>query len=232
MALPADFDVDNPICPVCGSKVWDNRYDKRGARSPDFKCSNQSCDNGRGQAWAAWIDSPGGRGGGQRGGRAPQQAARPAPAPAATPPPRQSVTIEQWLTISGEVVLGVANIFGSLPTIRGMATTPELTTAMLAEVRSALATFWMSAERGIVRLVSDPTPTVPAISAEQYKKQLMRLGASDLPAAEARKQMAKIVFEVANDIGLTLEEKTMLSEFSHEVLGTIAFGEHPDGAGT
>src|SRR3954471_11990192 len=33
--------VDDPACPVCGGKMWDDRLSKRNPRAPDFKCRNK-----------------------------------------------------------------------------------------------------------------------------------------------------------------------------------------------
>ena len=47
-ALPAGVPVganpDNPACPKCGGKMWDNRATKRNPKAPDFKCRDRSCD--------------------------------------------------------------------------------------------------------------------------------------------------------------------------------------------
>ena len=32
---------DDPPCPVCGGKMWDDRASKRNPRAPDFKCRNK-----------------------------------------------------------------------------------------------------------------------------------------------------------------------------------------------
>src|SRR5215218_1518945 len=32
---------DDPACPVCGGKMWDDRQSKRNPRAPDFKCRNK-----------------------------------------------------------------------------------------------------------------------------------------------------------------------------------------------
>ena len=32
---------DDPACPVCGGKMWDDRASKRNPRAPDFKCRNK-----------------------------------------------------------------------------------------------------------------------------------------------------------------------------------------------
>lgn len=37
-------------CPKCGGEMWDNRNDKRTAKSPDFKCKNKACGE------AIWLD--------------------------------------------------------------------------------------------------------------------------------------------------------------------------------
>jgi hypothetical protein len=41
---------DEPICPKCGGRMWDNRATKRNPRAPDFKCRDRSCD---GVIWPA-----------------------------------------------------------------------------------------------------------------------------------------------------------------------------------
>ena len=33
--------ADDPACPVCGGKMWDDRKMKRNPRAPDFKCRNK-----------------------------------------------------------------------------------------------------------------------------------------------------------------------------------------------
>jgi hypothetical protein len=35
---------DEPSCPKCGGRMWDNRASKRNPRAPDFKCRDRSCD--------------------------------------------------------------------------------------------------------------------------------------------------------------------------------------------
>src|SRR5688572_592472 len=35
---------DEPTCPKCGGRVWDNRATKRNPRAPDYKCRDRSCD--------------------------------------------------------------------------------------------------------------------------------------------------------------------------------------------
>ena len=42
--------IDEPSCPKCGGRVWDNRATKRNPRAPDFKCRDRSCD---GVIWPA-----------------------------------------------------------------------------------------------------------------------------------------------------------------------------------
>jgi hypothetical protein len=48
--------LDEPSCPKCGGRMWDNRLSKRNPKAPDYKCRNRSCD---GVIWPAK--------GGQRG---------------------------------------------------------------------------------------------------------------------------------------------------------------------
>ncbi len=42
--------IDEPSCPRCGGRMWDNRATKRNPRAPDFKCRQRSCD---GVLWPA-----------------------------------------------------------------------------------------------------------------------------------------------------------------------------------
>ena len=50
--LPADAAPasDEPACPKCGGRMWDNRSTKRNPRAPDFKCRDRGCD---GVVWPA-----------------------------------------------------------------------------------------------------------------------------------------------------------------------------------
>jgi hypothetical protein len=45
--------TDEPSCPKCGGRVWDNRRTKRNPKAPDFKCRDRSCD---GVIWPAKTD--------------------------------------------------------------------------------------------------------------------------------------------------------------------------------
>jgi hypothetical protein len=36
--------LDEPSCPKCGGRMWDNRLSKRNPKAPDYKCRNRSCD--------------------------------------------------------------------------------------------------------------------------------------------------------------------------------------------
>lgn len=35
---------DDPSCPKCGGRVWDNRLTKKNPKAPDYKCRDKSCD--------------------------------------------------------------------------------------------------------------------------------------------------------------------------------------------
>ena len=87
---------DDPACPVCGGKMWDDRLSKRNPRAPDFKCRNKPRAQGApGCEGVIWPPRDGERrpagasGGGSRASAAapranPQASARTAPQP---PPP-------------------------------------------------------------------------------------------------------------------------------------------------
>jgi hypothetical protein len=36
--------IDEPSCPKCGGRMWDNRVSKRNPKAPDYKCRSRSCD--------------------------------------------------------------------------------------------------------------------------------------------------------------------------------------------
>jgi hypothetical protein len=36
--------IDEPSCPKCGGRMWDNRLSKRNSKAPDHKCRSRSCD--------------------------------------------------------------------------------------------------------------------------------------------------------------------------------------------
>jgi len=54
---------DEPSCPKCGGRMWDNRLSKRNPKAPDYKCRSRSCDGviwplRNGTAPAPRTDSP------------------------------------------------------------------------------------------------------------------------------------------------------------------------------
>lgn len=52
--------TEEPSCPKCGGRMWDNRISKRNPKAPDYKCRNRSCD---GVIWPARAGAAaGGRG--------------------------------------------------------------------------------------------------------------------------------------------------------------------------
>lgn len=42
--IPMPAGPENPACPKCSGRMWDNRTSKRNPAAPDFKCRNRSCD--------------------------------------------------------------------------------------------------------------------------------------------------------------------------------------------
>ena len=49
---------DNPSCPVCNGKMWDNREGKKNPKAPDFKCRDKQCE---GVIWPPKAGAAGGR---------------------------------------------------------------------------------------------------------------------------------------------------------------------------
>jgi hypothetical protein len=94
-AAPAGT-ADDPACPVCGGKMWDDRVSKRNPRAPDFKCRNKPKVMGgpgcQGVIWPPREGEAPRRAGAPAGGGAPARGpGAPAPRPAAgrpnVPPP-------------------------------------------------------------------------------------------------------------------------------------------------
>ena len=95
---------DDPACPMCGGKMWDDRLSKRNPRAPDFKCRNKpKFQGGPGCEGVIWPPRDGERRPGDsssaaapRTGNATRSASPRPPAPraasprsaAATPPPK------------------------------------------------------------------------------------------------------------------------------------------------
>jgi hypothetical protein len=46
--------TQEPACPKCGGRMWDNRISKRNPKAPDFKCRSRSCDG------VVWPERDGG----------------------------------------------------------------------------------------------------------------------------------------------------------------------------
>ena len=44
MAATGPLASDEPSCPKCGGRMWDNRLSKRNPKAPDYKCRSRSCD--------------------------------------------------------------------------------------------------------------------------------------------------------------------------------------------
>ena len=89
---------DDPACPVCGGKMWDDRQSKRNPRAPDFKCRNKpKVMGGPGCPGVIWPPRDGERAAAPARSAAPR-ASYPASAPQQEPPPDQGV----WRDFSGD----------------------------------------------------------------------------------------------------------------------------------
>lgn len=74
---------DDPACPVCGGKMWDDRRTKRNPRAPDFKCRNKpKVQGGPGCPGVIWPPRDGER----RDGAPPVERSAPSRAPLPEPP--------------------------------------------------------------------------------------------------------------------------------------------------
>ncbi len=87
---------DDPACPICGGKMWDDRASKRNPRAPDFKCRNKPrFQGGPGCEGVIWPPRDGERrstgassGSAPRAGSGGPRASAPTrPTVAAAPPP-------------------------------------------------------------------------------------------------------------------------------------------------
>lgn len=95
MALPNGWNPGDE-CPECGSRVWDNRGNKRNPKAPDFKCSNAECQGGNGRPWAAWADAP------KAGATRP---AHRAAAPTAAAPARVTLAPERFWSLMTDALI-------------------------------------------------------------------------------------------------------------------------------
>jgi hypothetical protein len=59
--------IDEPSCPKCGGRMWDNRLSKRNPKAPDYKCRSRSCD---GVIWPARSANSASAADGRHDGRA------------------------------------------------------------------------------------------------------------------------------------------------------------------
>lgn len=74
--------VDDPACPICGGKMWDDRTSKRNPRAPDFKCRNKpKFQGGPGCEGVIWPPRDG-----ERRPSATAPASRRSPSPGAAAP--------------------------------------------------------------------------------------------------------------------------------------------------
>ena len=82
---------DDPACPICGGKMWDDRASKRNPRAPDFKCRNKPrFAGGPGCEGVIWPPRDGEKRSAApaRNGSSPRaNGAAPAPRSNAAPPP-------------------------------------------------------------------------------------------------------------------------------------------------
>lgn len=132
MALPDGWNFGDP-CPVCGSKVYDNRTSKRNPKAPDARCSNQDCQGGNGRPWAAWADAPK-----QGGGRSPAQQAK-APTPTATA--RATMTADKfWVLMTDALIQAKAAL--------AMANLP------MDQAREIAAQYFILMEHGVITVPS------------------------------------------------------------------------------
>lgn len=142
MALPNGWNPGDE-CPECGSRVWDNRGNKRNPKAPDFKCSNADCQGGNGRPWAAWADAPK-----QGGGRIPaQQAKAPAPAPTA----RVTMTSERFWSLMTDALVQAKQALA----------TADVADPAGANTQDLAAQFFILIEHGTIT-VSSTGPTAKA----------------------------------------------------------------------
>ena len=79
---------DDPSCPVCGGKMWDDRATKRNPRAPDFKCRNKPTYQGApGCPGVIWPPRDGQPRAAAKPASAPTRGAAPATRASAPPPP-------------------------------------------------------------------------------------------------------------------------------------------------
>jgi len=52
-----NFDPENPLCPVCGGQMFDNRLTKTNPKAPDFRCQDAVCKYEQDRNSGKWVVS-------------------------------------------------------------------------------------------------------------------------------------------------------------------------------
>jgi hypothetical protein len=79
---------DDPACPICGGKMWDDRVSKRNPKAPDFKCRNKpKFQGGPGCEGVIWPPRDGARGTATNAATSGGRPGAATPRPATPPPP-------------------------------------------------------------------------------------------------------------------------------------------------
>jgi hypothetical protein len=95
VAVPAGT-PDDPACPVCGGKMWDDRSSKRNPRAPDFKCRNKPKAQGApGCPGVIWPPRDGERRPAAPRDTAPRRSGSPASRASAPPAPKPPAAVER-----------------------------------------------------------------------------------------------------------------------------------------
>jgi len=114
MALPQDFDVENPVCPKCGGEMWDNRTKK--ARG-EYKSSRSdfSCKDKEACGYGIWIGGKGAKPAQQAPGVASSKTAKPSLSPADRKAGRDKVFADYLglMTLVAERMAGIAKQHGA-----------------------------------------------------------------------------------------------------------------------
>lgn len=216
MALPKGWNPGDP-CPACGSRVFDNRTNKKGAKSPDFRCGNNQCDSGNGRPWAAWVES---------GKQAPQQqtpAQRVQPSGANTAQQARPAPLDQdqFVTITNELT---AVLFRSLIEIvlANKVDVSMCPNVLVEQVGMTVRQAWIEHERGVIRLGPEPpAPAQPESAYDRYARAIFNAG--------DQKTVAKLVMGIGGDSSLSGPEKEELANIAQARLETIAMGDQLPG---
>lgn len=147
MAYPEGFDPENPSCPKCGGRMFDNRENKKSPKSPDFKCKDSDCGQ---PLWGTPYKG---------GAKSAPKAATPKQGELPMGSPTHRLTVDEWLTINDQVLATVTTSMVQALKAHSLTPMKENVGSLLTEARSLTASFWIAVGQKVVTTAPErPAP--------------------------------------------------------------------------